>query len=329
MSVPRLPSRRLCSVAALMLGAALAASLPPDALAQLQPPQLNTPGADLWRSVRQGDAGVTQATGVDQGVLIRDSGELWRTARMRWIIPFGALAMGTVIGLFVLYYFLKGRIRIDKGRSGRSVPRTTRREMWVHWITAFLFLLLMLTGLVLLFGKLIIAPWLGKESFSATAYACKLTHNYAGPAFLVAVVAMFFTFLKEALFNLKVDLKWFLHLGGYLGGPHPSSEKINAGQKAWFWVATGVGIVIALSGLVLAFPDFGQPRVVMQIAHVTHVGAALFTICFFFVHLYLASIGMEGSLESMTTGCVDANWAEQHHDLWYAEVKDKALPERR
>ena len=34
---------------------------------------------------------------------------------------------------------------------------------------------------------------------------------------------------------------------------------------------------------------------------------------------------MEGSFEAMTTGYVDANWAEQHHDLWYAEVKDSAV----
>jgi hypothetical protein len=25
----------------------------------------------------------------------------------------------------------------------------------------------------------------------------------------------------------------------------------------------------------------------------------------------------------MTTGYVDENWAKQHHDLWYAEVKER------
>lgn len=323
--------RRLTAVApllAVLLALALILPLLPHATAGLEPPQLANPGAELWRAVRQGEAGVSQAAGGESGVLIRDSGERWRTARMSWIIPLGALAMGTVIGLFVVYYFAKGRIRIDKGRSGKRIRRSTGFEMWVHWIVAFLFLLLMFTGLILLYGKLIIEPWLGKEAFSATAYACKLTHNYAGPAFLVGILIMFFTFLEEALFNLRVDFKWFLRLGGYLGGPHPSSEKINAGQKSWFWVATGIGVVISLSGLVLAFPDFGQSREVMQIAHLVHVVGALFTICFFFVHLYLASIGMEGSLESMTTGHVDANWAEQHHDLWYAEVKDQAIPEK-
>jgi len=45
-------------------------------------------------------------------------------------------------------------------------------------------------------------------------------------------------------------------------------------------------------------------------------------ISFFFVHIYLGAIGMEGSLETMTTGYCDSNWAKEHHDEWYEEVKD-------
>jgi formate dehydrogenase subunit gamma len=39
--------------------------------------------------------------------------------------------------------------------------------------------------------------------------------------------------------------------------------------------------------------------------------------------MYLATIGMEGALESMTTGRVDTNWAKAHHDLWYEEEMAK------
>jgi cytochrome b subunit of formate dehydrogenase len=34
---------------------------------------------------------------------------------------------------------------------------------------------------------------------------------------------------------------------------------------------------------------------------------------------------MEGSLESMTTGSVDANWARAHHDQWVEERQAKGL----
>ena len=30
---------------------------------------------------------------------------------------------------------------------------------------------------------------------------------------------------------------------------------------------------------------------------------------------------MEGALEAMTDGYVDANWAKEHHDLWYARME--------
>ena len=35
-----------------------------------------------------------------------------------------------------------------------------------------------------------------------------------------------------------------------------------------------------------------------------------------FGHIYVGTAGMEASLESMTTGYVDVNWARQHHDQW-------------
>jgi formate dehydrogenase subunit gamma len=61
----------------------------------------------------------------------------------------------------------------------------------------------------------------------------------------------------------------------------------------------------------------------MQNAHLLHTVAAVVVLAFFTVHLYLASVGVEGALEAMTTGYVDENWAKQHHDLWYAEVKER------
>jgi formate dehydrogenase subunit gamma len=44
-------------------------------------------------------------------------------------------------------------------------------------------------------------------------------------------------------------------------------------------------------------------------------------------HIYIGTIGSEGSLESMTTGYVDENWAEAHLDLWYAEATGREKPE--
>jgi formate dehydrogenase subunit gamma len=282
------------------------------------------PGSQFWRDVRQRDgevAGSTQVQGVDSGILISKEGEEWRQFRMQEFAPSSAIIYGVVLGLFALYYLLRGKIRIEGERSGSTIQRTTKAERYIHWFTAVIFVLLTLTGLIILYGRWVLIPLLGPEGFSATATVSKVLHNYLGPLFLVALIAMFFGFIRDSWFNFKVDAQWFIKLGGYLGGSHPSSEKYNAGQKAWFWVAILGGLVLVGSGLVLDFANYGQGRMVMQDAHVIHAISSIVVIAFFFVHLYLATIGVEGSFDAMVSGNVPEEFAKQHHDLWYEEVK--------
>jgi formate dehydrogenase subunit gamma len=267
------------------------------------------PGTELWREVRQAVPGHTQVQGTDAATLISAGGEQWRQYRMEKLAPYSAV--------------IRGRIRITAGRSGRLIQRYTVADRWIHWFMAAVFLVLMLSGLVLLYGRWVLIPWLGPEGFSATAQFCKSAHNLTGLLFPFAVILVFFAYLREALFKLKVDSAWFLSAGGYLGGKHPSSGKINAGQKAWYWTVVVGGVLLCVSGLALDFPNFVQSRELLRDAYQIHTLIAVFVIAFFFVHIYLGAIGMEGSLESMTRGYVDANWAKEQHDLWYEEVRDQ------
>jgi len=314
----------MIGVMLLLLAMVMLVPLAPYALAYVQGGGgVANPGADLWRDVRQAIPGDSQVQGVDAGTLISARGEQWRQYRMEKLAPYSAAIFAGVIGLFVLYFLIRGRIRIMAGRSGRFIRRYTVADRWIHWFMAAVFLILMLTGLVLLYGRWVLIPWLGPEGFSATAAFCKWAHNLSGLLFILAVVLMFFAYLREARFKFKVDSVWFLRAGGYLGGKHPSSGKINAGQKAWFWAVVIGGALLSVSGLALDFPAFVQSRELLQDAHLVHTLTAVFVIAFFFVHIYLGAIGMEGSLEAMTRGTVDANWAREQHDLWYEEVKDQ------
>ena len=283
------------------------------------------PGTELWREARDAIKGTTQVEGVDSGVLIYDAGERWRRYRMQQLAPYGAIILGGMVGIFVLYYLIRGTIRIESGRSGRVVRRYTTSEMVVHWFLAITFVILALSGLILLFGRWVLIPVLGPEGFSMIALVSKNLHNYVGLLFTVIIPIAFFLYLKDSLFNFKVDGKWFMRLGGYLGGEEPSAEKVNAGQKSWYWVAMLGGLVLIASGLFLDFPNFQQSREWLQVAHIVHTIAAVAVMAFFVVHLYLATVGVEGTLESMVNGHVDTNWAKQHQDLWYEEVKDTAI----
>lgn len=282
------------------------------------------PGTDLWRAVRQRDGiieGNTQVKGVDTDVLINPAGQAWREFRLEKLIPYSAYIFAGILSVLLIYFLLRGRIRIKEGRSGVLIPRYSRFDRWVHWTMVAVFMTLALTGLILLYGRLVLIPLLGPEGFGVTAQISKWLHDIAGPIFIVSLIVMTFTFISEAMFRFKVDTIWFLRAGGYLGGKHPSSGKINAGQKSWYWTVVLGGIALVGSGLVMYFPNFQQGREILQDASMIHGIAAVFVIAFMFIHIFLASFGMEGSLECMTTGYCDENWAREQHDLWHEEMK--------
>jgi formate dehydrogenase subunit gamma len=281
------------------------------------------PGAELWRDVRQRDrsmAGSTQVRGVDTGILINVYGEDWRQFRMQRLIPYGAALMGVVFSIILLFYLVRGPLRMQGGPTGKMIRRFTVFERTTHWFTVSVFWLLALTGLILLYGRFVLIPLLGAEGFGLTASACKEAHNLFGPMFLVALLMLFFTFVKDN-FYARGDMTWLLKGGGLLGGEHVSAGRFNAGEKIWFWVAVLGGSVLCVTGLILDFAVFGQGRDLMTLSHVLHGIVALLVISMSFGHIYLGTAGVEGTLDSMTRGEVDEAWAKSHHDRWYAEVK--------
>jgi formate dehydrogenase subunit gamma len=59
----------------------------------------------------------------------------------------------------------------------------------------------------------------------------------------------------------------------------------------------------------------------MQNAEIAHGIIAMLFIAAMLGHIYIGTIGMEGSFEAMGTGTVDVNWAREHHNLWLEEVR--------
>lgn len=308
----------------LLIGMTLILPLIPYAVAYVQEGgAVRNPGTELWRNVRQRDqavVGQTQATNVDAGTLINRAGEDWRRFRMEKLVPWGAMLLGGILGVIVLFYLIRGSVRLPGGRSGKRILRFTLNERIVHWFTAVMFWILALSGLITLYGRYVLIPLLGPEGFSVTASASLMAHNTLGPIFLVAILALFVTFVKNNFFS-RIDWQWLAKGGGLLGG-HASAGRFNAGEKIWFWLAVTLGLALCISGLVLDFPNWEQSRIVMSWSHVIHGISAVIMIGVSFGHIYLGTAGMEGSLESMTTGYVDATWAEAHHDQWYEEVRN-------
>lgn len=318
---------RLTRVLLVLLTLVLIAPLVPYAAAYFGPGNVPNPGTDLWNEVRQrsgpADA-ITQARGVEAAVLINPVGDRWQEFRSELLVPAGAWLLLGTLALLAVFRILRGRITLEGGRSGRLVPRFSVNQRVVHWFAAILFVLLAVTGLILLYGRYVLIPLLGPEGFAATASAAKEGHNLFGPIFPFAVLALLVLFLRGNGFKW-IDVKWFLKAGGLLGGHPASSGYYNGGQKSWFWMVVLFGIGVSASGLILDFGVLGQGRAVMAWAHVVHGVVAILFIAASLGHVYIGTIGMEGAFESMSHGYVDANWAREHHDLWLAEMEAAGL----
>lgn len=276
--------------------------------------------AATWREARSGVAGFTTVRGTETGVLIQSQGETWRAIRNGLITPYGGAVMLVVLASIALFYKKKGTIKLHAPRTGRKVKRFTANERRAHWLVAISFVCLGFSGIVLLFGKHILLWLLGYTLFSWLAVFSKNLHILAGFSFLVGVVLLFGLFWKDNLWH-KSDAEWIRKAGGLASGEHVPSRRFNFGEKVWFWVGLSFfGLVMILSGLVLTFPNlFEAQRAAMQYAQIVHATSACLVIAMSLGHIYMGTIGMEGSFEAMKTGEVDETWVKEHHQIWYEE----------
>jgi formate dehydrogenase subunit gamma len=300
--------------------------------------------APFWRAVRESgvNRGTSSLPGTEKGVLIQDfvqypgsdltnAGEAWRQVRNRWIIPYGGSLVVITALAIGLFYFARGSIGGHVPYTGRRIERFTYFERAAHWSNAVAFSVLAISGLVMAFGKFILLPVFGGTLFGWLTYTLKTAHNFAGPLFAVSLVVVFFTFLKDNFPN-RSDVQWLRKGGGLFGGEEPPSARFNAGEKLIFWGGVfALGIVVVASGLVLdkLIPGLLYERGDMQIAQMVHGVATVLMMAMFLGHIYLGTIGMKDAYKAMKTGYVDEGWAQEHHGLWYEDIRSGKIPAQR
>lgn len=295
--------------------------------AEHQPPQLSgaaitTPGAELWREVRQRDGvsdGISQVKSPGANELVNVYGQSWREYRMNDLVPRAGGAVVVVLAMILIFRIVRGRVMLEHGRSGVKIQRFTTLQRTAHWSTAILFVILAVTGMILLFGRAVLIPIFGGEGFSFLAIVARTLHDYLGPLFMFTLTLLFVLFVRDNIPQPKLDIQWVLK-GGGLFGKHVSAPRYNAGEKLWFWIASIGGLAVVISGLVLDFPIFGQTRETMGFYYMVHSISAVVLIVVSMGHIYMGTAALEATFEVMKTGYCDANWAKEHHDLWYEEV---------
>ena len=288
--------------------------------------QQQDPGAELWNAVRgRGDTDTgtirTQAKGMDSHVLVNRAGDNWRFFRMDVLIPMAMKVLGAIAIAILLFRLVRGKIPIKSGRTELRIKRFSGFQRFIHWLTAILFIGLAITGLFLLFGRTALIPYLGPELGGNIMGVLKRIHDFSSPAFAVSLLVLALTFLKGNFPHFR-DIIWVLKGGGLLKW-HAPAGRYNAGEKAWYWLAVVGGGFIIVSGAMMLFPNIlGESRNVITYYHWIHGIAAVVMIGGAMGHIYMGTIAMEGAYECMSTGYADANWAREHHDVWYEEMRD-------
>jgi formate dehydrogenase subunit gamma len=252
------------------------------------------------------------------GVLEQPQGREWREFRnvtLRWI---GGVAIIGMLAVLVIFYLTRGMVRLESGRSGRTIVRFNMLERFVHWMTATCFIILAISGLNITFGRPLLLPLIGFEAFSEWSQWAKYAHNYLSFPFTIGVVLIFLMWLGGNI-PTKLDVEWIKRGGGLIGHDHPPARRFNAGQKGVYWIVVIGGGLVAATGYQLMFPFYTTGIEGMQMAQVVHSIVAVLFVAAMLAHIYIGTIGMEGAFEAMGSGEVDVNWAREHHSLWLDE----------
>lgn len=306
--------------------AAKASSPPQPGKGSTAVPGWNVPPAFGGSSERPQYASIP---GVDSNILIQGAGREWRAFRNGPLTRYGGYLFAVVLAALAVFYLVRGPLRLHGQPTGRLIERFNAVERASHWVMAISFVLLALTGIIILWGKHIILPWLGYTGFSWLTVVGKNIHNFVGPLFIFSLLVMFLLYVKDNLFR-SYDGPWLAKMGGMFSkdGEVPSG-RFNAGEKIWFWLGVVIlGVTVSVTGLILDFPNWNQGREIMQQANVVHAVAGTIFMAISLGHIYLGTIGVPGAYQAMTDGYVDEQWAKEHHGIWAEEVKAGKRPER-
>jgi formate dehydrogenase subunit gamma len=326
------------AVALLVQGAAFAQSTPPaqSSEQEQQKSSVDQPGnnASVMREIKSGQPQYTSIPGRETNVLVQPparflgqntmvtAGEAWRQFRNGPVTFIGGWLVVLVALTILVFYIVFGPVKLHGKPTGRLMRRFSTVDQVVHWSVAISFCILGLSGLIMLFGKYVLLPVIGYTLFGWLTALSKNLHNFVSPVFIVSIIAMIVLYVRHNLPKLY-DLNFLVNAFGVMAkGKHVPSGKFNGGEKVWFWGGVVVlSVVVTWSGLILLFPNFDQSRAVMQDAWIIHAVAAILYIAISFGHIYLGTIGLEGSYQAMRTGYVDETWAKEHHEYWFHEAK--------
>ena len=205
--------------------------------------------------------------------------------------------------------------------SIRLVRRYVPTQRLVHWIGVPAFLVLLFSGVALLFPPL---------AFLATGGTSRLIHKIA--SFVLAALPVAYIvlnpkaakeLLRESFTYTRDDIAWFKRMPAYFFGRTkglPPQGRINAGQKIHHAATFIMFITIGASGFVLMFAKGQLGPDGLGIAAMIHDLSMLGLTVLMIGHLYFTLV--YDALSSMLTGFVTEEYAKMEHPKWLEELPE-------
>ena len=239
---------------------------------------------------------------------------------------FKPLFLGVLLGIpaiFFLHYMIIGPMIFSHDR--KKIYVFTFFNRMIHTMAGVAFIILIPTGLVMMFGS-----FFGGGEF---VRICKEIHAISTLLFIISIVPMFFMWVRWMIIHWD-DFKWMMILGGYLNKenkPVPAG-KFNAGQKLWFWLATLGGFVMILTGAAMYYQDFNLDVIVsfglsqidfLRASALIHNILGLAVLALFLTHVYMSVFAIKGAIHSIITGYKEEEEVEILHSTFYRKLKEK------
>ena len=221
----------------------------------------------------------------------QDLGQLFThlQSTLFWKVFLGIITI--IPAVFFLHFVIIGAKKFS--HDGPEILFFNLFARIVHWVGAISFVLLVITGLLIIFGAFF--------GGGAPIRLARNIHIVSAIVFAADAIFMFLVWVKD-MFPAPHDILWILMLGGYLSKkkkPVPAG-KYNAGQKAWFWLATVGGGVMAYTGYVIW--GMGADLDTVRLYAIIHNVLGMMLVAFTLTHIYMSLFAIKGSLNSMITG---------------------------
>lgn len=211
----------------------------------------------------------------------------------------------------------------------KTVQRFTPSERWFHNTVMFTFMLLLITGLGMLYFNL------AGEQGSPRKFLV-FVHEMIALLFIGGPIIAF-TLGDRAIWNenitiltswTRLDIEWLIKKPLAAVSSRftlPEEDKFNPGQKTWALFAITNVFLLTVTGIIMW--TTGSPIAALVI----HTILAILIMVAVSGHIFMAVINPDTrpGLGSILDGEVDAEWAKRHHPIWIERMeRERALEDR-